>query len=48
MKPQWLMRELGVPAVEGIGAPIRMAAILVALGTTPSGVRWQKAGSQPR
>jgi allantoin racemase len=48
MKPQWLMRELGVPVVEGIGAPIRMAAMLVALGLTQSRIRWQKAGSQPR
>ena len=48
MKPHWLMRELGVPVVEGIGAPIRMAAMLVALGLTQSRVRWQKEGSQPR
>jgi allantoin racemase len=48
MKPQWLMGELGVPVVEGIGAPIKMAAALVALGLTQSRVRWQKAGSQPR
>jgi allantoin racemase len=48
MKPQWLSRELGVPVVEGIGAPIRMAAMLVSLGLRQSRVRWQKAGSQPR
>jgi allantoin racemase len=48
MKPQWLVRELGVPVVEGIGAPIKMAALLVALGLTQSRVRWQKEGSQPR
>jgi allantoin racemase len=48
MKPDWLMRELGVPVVEGIGAPIRMAALLVGLGLRHSRVRWQKAGSQPR
>jgi allantoin racemase len=48
MKPQWLMAELGVPVVEGIGAPIKMAALLVALGVTQSRVRWQKAGAQPR
>jgi allantoin racemase len=48
MKPQWLSRELGVPVVEGIGAPIRMAAMLASLGLSQSRVRWQKAGSQPR
>jgi len=48
MKPQWLMRELGVPVVEGIGAPIKVAAMLAALGITQSRVRWQKEGSQPK
>ena len=48
MKPKWLSDELGVPVVEGIGAPIRMAAMLAALGLKQSRVRWQKAGSQPR
>jgi allantoin racemase len=48
MKPQWLSQQLGVPVVEGIGAPIRMAAILASLGLRQSRVRWQKAGSQPR
>jgi Asp/Glu/hydantoin racemase len=48
MKPQWLAAELGVPVVEGIGAPIKMAAVLVSLGLTQSRVRWQKEGSQPR
>jgi len=48
MKPRWLMGELGVPVVEGIGAPIKMAATLVGLGLTQSRIRWQKAGAQPR
>ena len=48
MKPDWLTEQLGVPVVEGIGAPIRMAALLVSLGLRHSRVRWQKAGSQPR
>jgi Asp/Glu/hydantoin racemase len=48
MKPQWLADELGVPVVEGIGAPIKMAAMLVALGLRQSRVRWPKEGSQPR
>jgi hypothetical protein len=34
--------------VEGIGAPIRMAAMLAALGLKQSRVRWQKQGSQPQ
>src|SRR3984957_20753380 len=48
MKPQWLSDQLGVPVVEGIGAPIRMAAMLAALGLRQSRVRWQKEGSQPK
>jgi allantoin racemase len=48
MNPKWLSEQLGVPVVEGIGAPIRMAALLVSLGLKHSRVRWQKAGSQPR
>jgi allantoin racemase len=48
IKPDWLMQELGVPVVEGIGAPIRMAALLAGLRLRHSRVRWQKEGSQPR
>jgi allantoin racemase len=48
MDPAWLSRELGVPVVEGIGAPIKMAALLASLGLSQSRVRWQKAGSQPK
>ena len=48
MKPQWLSQQLGVPVVEGIGAPIRLAALLAGLGLKQSRVRWQKQGSQPR
>ena len=48
MKPDWLSKQLGVPVVEGIGAPIKMAALLVSLGLRQSRVRWQKAGSQPK
>jgi allantoin racemase len=48
MKPDWLSKELGVPVVEGIGAPIKMAAMLASLGLKQSRVRWQKSGSQPR
>lgn len=48
MKPDWLSAQLGVPVVEGIGAPIRMAALLVSLGLKHSRLRWQKEGSQPK
>jgi len=48
MKPQWLSEQLGAPVVEGIGAPIRLAALLAGLGLKQSRVRWQKQGSQPR
>jgi allantoin racemase len=40
IKPDWLAKELGVPVVEGIGAPIRVAAMLVGLGYKQSRVRW--------
>ena len=48
MKPDWLSAQLGVPVVEGIGAPIRLAALLVSLGLRHSRVRWAKEGSQPK
>ena len=48
MRPEWLTEQLGVPVVEGIGAPIRLASLLVSLGLRHSRIRWQKAGSQPR
>src|SRR5260370_38444538 len=47
MKPQWLMAELGVPGVEGIGAPIKMAAMLVSLGLGQSRGRWPEDGARP-
>ena len=43
IKPQWLQEQLGVPIVEGFGAPIRMAALLVNLGLKQSRVRWPKS-----
>ncbi|MEE8084066.1 MAG: aspartate/glutamate racemase family protein [Alphaproteobacteria bacterium] len=43
IKPDWLSRELGVPVVEGIGAPIRVAAMLAGLGLSQSRVRWPKS-----
>jgi allantoin racemase len=43
VKPDWLAKELGVPVVEGIGAPIRLAAMLAGLGYTQSRIRWPKS-----
>jgi allantoin racemase len=43
IKPDWLQKELGVPVVEAIGAPIRMAALLVSLGLKQSRIRWPKS-----
>jgi Asp/Glu/hydantoin racemase len=43
IKPDWLMDQLGVPVVEGIGAPIRLAAILVALKLRYSRAYWPKS-----
>lgn len=45
IKPDWLRKELGVPVVEGIGAPIRVAAAMVSLGLNHSRRRWPKAPS---
>jgi allantoin racemase len=44
IKPDWLMKELGVPVVEGIGAPIRLAAMLVSLKLNYSRAYWPKSG----
>ncbi len=44
IKPAWLQEQLGVPIVEGFGAPIRVAALLVSLGLKQSRVRWPKSG----
>jgi Asp/Glu/hydantoin racemase len=35
-----LMEELGVPVVEGVGTPIRMAALLASFGLRPSPRRY--------
>ncbi len=45
IKPDWLQAQLGVPVVEGIGAPIRMAAMLASLGLKQSRLRWPKSRS---
>jgi Asp/Glu/hydantoin racemase len=43
IKADWLQKQLGVPVVEGIGTPIRMAALLAGLGLTQSRARWVKS-----
>ncbi len=45
IKPDWLQAQLGVPVVEGLGAPIRVAAMLAGLGLKQSRVRWPKSRS---
>lgn len=41
--PKWLSQEIGVPVVEGIGAPIRLAGMLAQLGLKHSRKRWHKS-----
>jgi allantoin racemase len=43
IKADWLSRELGVPVVEGIGSPIRVAAAMAHLGLKHSRKRWPKS-----
>jgi allantoin racemase len=43
IKPDFVREQLGVPVVEGIGAPIRVAAMLASLGLRQSRVRWPKS-----
>ncbi|MCC6889204.1 MAG: hypothetical protein IT536_11780 [Hyphomicrobiales bacterium] len=43
MDPKWLRDQLGVPVVEGIGAPLRLAAMFADLGMTHSRMRWRKS-----
>jgi hypothetical protein len=42
-KPDFLMKELGVPVVEGIGAPIRLAHMLVHLKLNYSRTYWPRS-----
>jgi len=48
IKPDFLTQELGVPIVEGIGAPIRMAALMAGLGLKHSRIRWPKSKARPK
>ncbi len=43
--PHWLSDQLGVPVVEGIGAPIRLAALLADLKLRHSRMRWARSQS---
>ncbi|MCY4439843.1 MAG: hypothetical protein OXE53_06515 [Deltaproteobacteria bacterium] len=43
--PKWLMKELGVPVSQVIGAPIRIAATFADLGLHQSRRRWPKSRS---
>ena len=44
ISPKWLQEQLGVPVVEGFGAPIRIAGLLAGLELKQSRVRWPKSG----
>ncbi|MBC7779218.1 MAG: hypothetical protein H7125_03850 [Proteobacteria bacterium] len=44
---QWAAEQLQVPVVDGIGAPIRLAATLASLKLTHSRIRWPKSTSRP-
>jgi len=48
IKPDFLTKELGVPIVEGISAPIRMAALMAGLGLNHSRIRWPKSKARPK
>ncbi len=43
IQPNWLQEQLGVPVVEGFGAPIRTAALLAGLGLKQCRARWSKS-----
>ncbi|MFM0504809.1 aspartate/glutamate racemase family protein [Paraburkholderia caffeinilytica] len=44
IKPAWLSAQLGVPVMEGIGAPLRLAAMAAHLGLRHSRKYWPKIG----
>jgi allantoin racemase len=43
LDPAWVEQEVGVPVVEGIGAPLRLAGLLASLGLRHSRVRWPRS-----
>jgi allantoin racemase len=43
VNPGWLSQQLGVPVVEGIGAPIRLAALFAGLGLRHSRRHWPRS-----
>lgn len=47
IRPDWLSDQLGVPVVEGIGAPIRLAAMLSGLGLRHSRKHWPRSPNFP-
>jgi allantoin racemase len=47
VKPDWLSKEIGVPVVEGIGAPIRLAAMMASLGLRHSRKFWPRSPHFP-
>ena len=47
MRPEWLADKLGVPVIEGIGAPIKVAGMFAQLGINHSRARWPRSPSFP-
>ena len=47
VSPDWLSEQLGVPVVEGIGAPIRLAALFASLGLRHSRKHWPRSALFP-
>lgn len=47
VNPDWLSSQLGVPVVEGIGAPIRLAAMFAGLGLKHSRKHWPRSALYP-
>jgi Asp/Glu/hydantoin racemase len=43
LDPAWVEQEVGVPVVEGIGSPLRLAAMLASLGLRHSRARWRRS-----
>ncbi len=43
VSPDWLSAQLGVPVVEGIGAPIRLAGLFASLGLRHSRKHWPRS-----
>ena len=48
VSPTWLSEQLGVPVIEGIGAPIRLAGLFAGLGLKHSRRHWPRSALYPK